>query len=71
MIFRRIHTGYWIAVSAKSGDTYVVRTRPLNDGWMSINDDESLVIATGQSFHEAQVSCASYDKLVCEAIVRI
>ncbi len=63
-----VHTGYYAALSANTGDMYVIRTRPLNDGWMSINDDEGIVLATGQTMREAKETCESYDKHVAESI---
>jgi hypothetical protein len=61
MTFQRILHGYRRAVSEHTGDAYVVRTRPKNDGWMAINDDEGIVIATGLPLHEAIAMCESYD----------
>jgi hypothetical protein len=66
--WKYIHKGYYRAESPVTGDFYYIRTRPLNDGWMSINEDEGIVLATGQSIREAKETCMSYDKLVKEAI---
>lgn len=68
--FKRIHTGFYRAVSDITDDGYVVRTRPLNDGWMAINEHESLVLATGMSFANATATCDSYDQAVAESIER-
>lgn len=68
MNWKYIHTGYYMAESNITGDTYVIRTRPLNDGWMAINEDEGIVLATGQTMSEAKEICLSYDKHVKEAI---
>jgi hypothetical protein len=68
MRFERITDGYYMAESDTTGDSYVIRTRPLNDGWMAINDDEGIVIGTGLSQSDAMSYCASYDKLVNESI---
>jgi hypothetical protein len=61
MTFERILNGYRRAISPDTGDSYVVRTRPLNDGWMAINDSEGIVLATGQSLWDAKSICESYD----------
>lgn len=70
MDFHTLHHGYRRAVSAVTEDEYVVRTRPKNDGWMAINDTESIVLATGLSRSEAEETCRSYDRQVEEAIAR-
>jgi hypothetical protein len=61
MSWNFVHTGYYVAVSALTGDEYVVRTRPKGDGWMAINEYEGIVLATGLSFSEAKATCESYD----------
>ncbi len=61
LMFSYIHSGYYMAVSELTGDSYVVRTRPKGDGWMAINDSEGLILATGQSHAEAKAICQSYD----------
>lgn len=48
--FKRLHEGYWRAETTPvgddmHGDEYVVRTRPLGDGWMVIRNE--YVVATG------------------------
>jgi hypothetical protein len=62
--FRRVHSGFWIATSPDTGDTYVVRTRPRNDGWMAIHDDSAIVISTGNTLSGAIKHCREYDKHV-------
>ena len=70
MTFRQLCNGYHVATSGMTDDEYVIRTRPLGDGWMAINDTEGIVLATGiKDFAEAKDVCESYDKLVMEAIV--
>lgn len=64
MIFKYLHSGFYIAESDNTGDSYVIRTRPKGDGWMSIADEEGLVLATGQSMEEAKQCCEDYDKAI-------
>lgn len=59
--FTRLHSGYHTATSTLTGDGYVIRTRPLGDGWMAINEYEGIVLATGQTFAAAKEICESYD----------
>lgn len=68
MTWKYIHVGYYMAESDITGDSYVIRTRPKGDGWMSINDTEGIVLATGQSISEAKEMCESYDKHVAKSI---
>jgi hypothetical protein len=70
MTFKRLHHGYFISTSEATGDEYVIRTRPKNDGWMAINETEGIVIATGLTFVGAMNNVKSYDKLVDEAIAK-
>ena len=63
-----VHAGYYRATSPDTRDEYTIRTRPKGDGWMSINDTEGIVLATGQSIREAKLTCESYDRNVAESM---
>ena len=66
-----MHGGYYTATSPATRDEYTIRTRPKGDGWMSINDTEDIVLATGQSIREAKLTCESYDHNVAESMTRM
>lgn len=60
--FRLLHAGYALATT---GDVeYVVRTRPLGDGWMAIVNDA--VIATGLSYADATSLCDDVEQAGAE-----
>jgi hypothetical protein len=69
MTFEFIHSGYYMAEDSVSGDTFVVRTRPKNDGWMAIDEEEGIVLATGLSLLDAKETCESYDRHVAPTFV--
>lgn len=52
MVWERLHDGYWQAEGLDL--TYVVRTRPKNDGWMAIAAN---VVGEGLSFDDAKSKC--------------
>lgn len=61
MIWERVlHNGYYMAVSDITGNEYVVRTRPLNDGWMAIAD--GYVIGEGLSLLKAKQKCEACER---------
>jgi tRNA splicing endonuclease len=61
MTFRYVHGGFYHATSDHTGDEYVVRTRPLCDGWMAISLSEGVVLATGLTKRAAVAVCEEED----------
>lgn len=68
MDFKYIHKGYYRATSYDGDEAYVVRTRPLNDGWMAIDEEEGLVISTGLTFEKAKQACEEVSKAKFEEV---
>lgn len=69
MTFVFVHSGFYVATSAITDDEYVVRTRPLNDGWMAINETEGLVLGTGLSFAGAKQRCIQDASLPANVVI--
>jgi len=57
-----IHKGFYRSESVWTDNSFIVRTRPLNDGWMSIDEGNGLVMATGLKLSEAKDLCERVDQ---------
>lgn len=64
MNWKYIHKGYYIAKSELTNESYVVRMRPKNDGWMAICDSDGIVIDTGLSFAAAKQAGEDQDTYI-------
>lgn len=69
--WKYIHKGYYHAVSNNTGEEYVVRTRPKNDGWMAIAESDGLVMATGLTLFAAEKLCEKVDDATLRSIFDI
>lgn len=52
-----LYPGYITATSQSTYESYTVRTRPKNDGWMAINDSVGIILGTGMSLLDAKKAC--------------